>query len=300
MVLWRMFFLSIANKVLNMLYKCILSIKKIDSLRAKMNTDNRKFGIRYLAAWVNEISFHPEIESDHQLSGELFFLQKLNHHKGLRRSQLGQDVFAFIASLERSDGYFVEVGAHDPESLSNTWFLEQKGWNGILIEANPESYNTIKSSARKARVLPYAAWNKSDLVLKFNATLDSALGSISDIKQNDNHDRSKFIIHEVKTKTLDDILQQENSPKKIDYISIDVEGAELEVLEGLSLDKWNVTCLTVEWNHIESRLDCIDKKLMPYGYIRVFDIASDFDAFYVKSNVYKKWLESLKGYKEAN
>ena len=124
-------------------------------------------------------------------------------------------------------GYFIEVGANDPKNLSQTYYLEKKGWEGLLIEPQPELVEELKN-ARSAKVLPVACGAPED---KGEAELFIA-GEFSGLKKHqvftDIHYTGSITIF---VTTLDDILEEEGNPA-IDLLSIDVEGYELNVLKG--------------------------------------------------------------------
>lgn len=165
--------------------------------------------------------------------------------------------------------------------MSNTWLLENRyDWNGVLVECNTKHLENLRS--RKAALVEKAAWNKTGKILKFNATDDSVLASLADIHQNNAHDRSHFTEICVDTMTLDEILTQANAPKTIDYISVDVEGVELNVLEGLTPGKWDINSINLEHNHDVERPAEFDRLMKDYGLVRVLENVSDFDAYYTK------------------
>jgi len=140
-------------------------------------------------------------------------------------------------------GYFVEVGAYDPVLLSQSWQFEQLGWRGVLVEANPEKADILRrqraaivcnvaasSRANAGKSLPfYIAGMYSSLLSQSVTTGVAATHQIT-----------------VQARTLDDILTQANAPSPIDFMSIDVEGHDLDVLDGLDLDRWRPRLLVVE------------------------------------------------------
>lgn len=254
------------------------------------NYESKLYGLRYLFSYLEQA--RAAKFRDERVLDEMEFLLELAHFKGPRTSQLGQDIFALAMNGYKRDGYFVEVGAHHGEQLSNTWMLENGyGWDGLLIEPNPAHQQNL--SMRSARLVGYAAWKRSGEKLNFHATADSALSSLAHVKQSDAHDRTNFKALVVETLTLDDILTSRKAPKVIDFMSIDVEGAELDVLDGLSFDKWQINAICLEHNHDKPRLEAIDRRLAAAGLQRVFEIVSDFDAYYAQPAAYEAWRNSL-------
>ena len=129
-------------------------------------------------------------------------------------------------------GFFVEVGANEPQRGSQTWPLEQIGWTGILVEPQPDLAAQLRQS-RRARVVAAACSSPEnagggDDALSFRAAFfaPARLAVASSIAHG---------TIEVPTRTLDDILTEAGAPAPIDFVSIDVEGHEVEVLRGFDI-----------------------------------------------------------------
>jgi len=143
---------------------------------------------------------------------------------------------------ESSPGYFVEVGANQPRELSQTFDLEQRGWTGLLVEPQPGLADELRRQ-RSAKV--FAAACSSRRNSGTSMTLHLA-GPHSSFDQNLNLEtvRPHGAI-DVPVRTLDDILIEAGAPQ-IDFISIDVEGHELDVLDGFSLARWAPRLILIE------------------------------------------------------
>ncbi|QSA96820.1 FkbM family methyltransferase [Methylococcus sp. EFPC2] len=261
----------------------------------KPNQESRTFGLRYLASFISQMrDLNSPGETDSDLTGEILFLALLNEYNSVRMSQLGQDVLAWSMSNFRKHGYFVEVGASNGVCHSNTYMLEKHlGWSGVLVEANPYLHDQINNN-RTAKLIKKAAWSSSGCVLDFHVCKNTSVSALAGLQQNDMHDRSDFSACQVQTMTLNDILSEHSAPSQIDFLSLDVEGAELAVLEGLSLDVWDINAMTIEHNHDANRLISFDNLLLPRGYKRVFTTVSDFDAFYVKEQSFLRWIDFIR------
>ena len=156
----------------------------------------------------------------------------------------GDDQERLIAEFFRGvhDGYFVDVGAADPEHNSQSWQLEQKGWTGVLVEPRPDCAAALRRH-RRAKVYEVACTAPGNR----GAKRMNVLGRYSSLNKD-------LVIAgmpaqgaiEVEARTLDEILIDAQAPTPIDFISIDVEGHELEVLEGLDLTRWRPRLLLVE------------------------------------------------------
>jgi len=171
-------------------------------------------------------------------------------------SQLNQDLLVLKLCDFKKNGYFVDVGANDGISGNNTYLLEKEyDWKGICIEPLPEEFNKCKE-CRSCLCYKYAVYSESDL--KLNFCVSDLLSGIEDthlIKnktQNfidpsffENNYKGDII---VETKTLTDILDESNAPQYIDYLSIDVEGAEIHVLHGIDFNKYTFGIIHIEHN----------------------------------------------------
>ena len=159
----------------------------------------------------------------------------------------------------RMKGFFIEAGAACGEHLSNTLYLEMIfGWTGLLVEPNPDMLAKLYSKHRNAWVLPHCLSTKPMVeVVTFDASyynsgimLDgkvkpSFLGGRDPIKKpSRNYEREL----QVQCFPLYSVLQAFNNPK-IDYFSLDIEGAEYVVLETLPWNKINMTLMSIETNH---------------------------------------------------
>jgi len=150
-------------------------------------------------------------------------------------SQVGQDKWVCEYFKYKKEGFFIDIGAHDGIDLSNTYYLEKElGWQGICIEAWIDKFNDLKNN-RSTVCLNNAVYSKDQLVT-FKSDGDMG-GKIS----NDG-------ILTVDGLTLKTILKQQNAPKVIDYISLDIEGAEVDALIGFPFKEYEVVLWTIEHN----------------------------------------------------
>lgn len=144
-------------------------------------------------------------------------------------SQSNQDKWVCELFKFKKDGYFVDVGASNGIHINNTYCLEQfLNWNGICIEADTNIFNQLTNN-RKCLKVNAAVSDK-------NGTCEFLLDSLS--KQH----------NVMECTTLDYILEKCKAPQEIDYISIDIEGMEYQVLSALNFNKWNIKSMTIEHN----------------------------------------------------
>jgi len=151
-------------------------------------------------------------------------------------------------------GFFVEVGANEPTAPeSQTWHLEQMGWRGILIEPIPDLANKARLTRPNSNVWQVACTSSEEegsvefLIPIANQQLVTGHASLR--ANIDEHNYTNFEKIKVQTTTLSNILANENVDY-LDFLSIDVEGAELEVLLGLDLKKYRPKLILLEDKHL--------------------------------------------------
>lgn len=141
-------------------------------------------------------------------------------------------------------GFFVEVGANDPQFLSQTWHLEQKGWRGILVEPLPERADELRKKRPGSQVFEVACGSPEQVgEAKFYIGEADQLSSLQKHIDDPNVHYKTSIT--VKVRTLDSILEEAKA-ERVDFISIDTEGTELDVLKGFSLERWKPRLLLIE------------------------------------------------------
>ena len=210
---------------------------------------------------------------------ELAFLNMVTGFNGVTQSQLFQDLFALHATSQKRNGYFVEVGVGDGVAHSNTRLLElAQGWMGLLIEPNFAMWDAIRQS-RSATLVPSAA-SESEGELVFHRVATAELSYVGNDEPKDDLHRLVLETRVVPTKTLDDILSENRAPQELDYLSIDVEGHELSVLDGFDVQRWKPKALTIEYNNDAARADAIRARLP--GYRQVMPSLSGCDLWFVK------------------
>lgn len=217
------------------------------------------------------------------------FLRVLLNYQFISKSQLYQDIFVLFCLSERKQGYFVEIGVGDGIRFSNSYLLEKEfEWDGLLIEPNRFFIEEIKKHDRRATLLPYAITDKSGESVEFLDVLDNReVSTIKAYKESSKHNRDNNQVYKVETLTFSDALKKGNAPKSIDYLSIDTEGSELEILQTIDFDKYNISVLTIEHNNHEDKKDRIIEIMTNNGYKRVFEELSSFDAWFVRKDMWE-------------
>ena len=151
-------------------------------------------------------------------------------------------------------GFFVEVGANEPTSPeSQTWHLEQIGWRGVLIEPIPDLAQSARRLRPRSTVVECACVEHDDsreMTLLIPLQGESPVTGHASLRANiDEHNYRRFQRIAVRTATLTTVLEQAGAGQ-IDLLSIDVEGAELEVLQGLDFARYRPRLILLEDKHL--------------------------------------------------
>jgi FkbM family methyltransferase len=185
-------------------------------------------------------------------------------------SQLGQDLEVVKFYNNKNGGFFIEIGASDGINLSNTYLLEtQYNWKGICCEPIPGNFDKLVKNRPNSICYKEAVYNKSGLTLTFDiANNYDLLSGISEHidKHKSSVDANKTSI-QVQTISLLDVLNNANAPSFIEYMSLDTEGSEFEILKYFDFDKYTFGLIDIEHNHIEPRRTEIKNLLLSKGYI---------------------------------
>ncbi len=202
-------------------------------------------------------------------------------------SQAGQDqwvvrdVFNF-----KTNGYFVDIGAFDGINLSNTYWLEKYlGWRGICVEADPKTFTLLRKNRHceclKACVgLPSTQINFISGVGPYSGASETSL----------REEQAKISGGEniiLPTASLQEILKSFNAPDVIDYLSIDVEGMEEQVMSGFPFHDVRFLCATIERPNKAVRMI-----MQEQGYLLVVD-QPGLDAFYIHPQVQGGYLDRI-------
>lgn len=199
-------------------------------------------------------------------------------------SQLGADIWALCELNELRDGFFVEFGAGDGHFLSNTWLLEAHyGWTGILAEPNASTIERLRSHRPNCTIDPRAVYREGGTTQTLVVADIGVLSSLTQFAELDMHAEARQggAEIEVETVTLDQLLDDHNAPERINYLSVDTEGGELEILEGFDFERRTVDLISVEHSYLPKREE-IHELLVSRGYARRFEEFSKFDDWYVR------------------
>jgi FkbM family methyltransferase len=212
-------------------------------------------------------------------------LSKTMHYLSQSHSQLRQDLFTLNQLNFKKNGFFVEFGATNGINLSNTHLLEKEfNWNGILAEP-AKIYHKELFENRNCYIEKNLVWKNSKSKLDFIETSTKELSTIKEYLKSDlEHLRVAHKQYAVDTISLNDLLKKYNAPNIIDYLSIDTEGSEFDILNNFNFNFYQFRVITCEHNFSSNR-DEIHNLLSNNGYKRIMSNISQFDDWYVKTSI---------------
>lgn len=207
-------------------------------------------------------------------------MSRISSHEtdGNFRSQLGQDRWVLDTLYGRRRGTFLEIGANDGVRDSNTFALERDfDWTGWLLEGNKSLAEACREN-RRAKVLNYYVAPVARKQRFYDADQWGGLVDFTRLNLAVNHQIYNSPIIEVPTVRLSDVLRPEHLPKIVDYLSIDLEGAEYPVLEEyFSGPHSEFRRITVEIGRDAEDLDKLCELLVDYKLYQVVE----WDAYFV-------------------
>lgn len=225
-------------------------------------------------------------ERAHLCSSDLDFLSFACKRAPYSNSQLLQDIWVLYESGEKRNGYFVEFGACDGVSLSNTLLLEKTfEWQGAVAEPARAWHDSLYDN-RNCYISDKCIYKTDGLKISFNEASIGELSAPMESVDGDFHARFRRdgSQYQVETTSLVNFLAAARAPKDIDYMSIDVEGGEFDVIESFDFFEYNVGLISVEHNFSENRKKIYDY-LTRFGYRRRFKKFSLFDDWYVRPDL---------------
>jgi FkbM family methyltransferase len=192
-------------------------------------------------------------------------------------SQLGQDREVVEFYKEKRNGYFVEIGANDGMKLSNTYALERDyDWKGICVEPIPIRFQECKNSRPQSICFQYAVASQGNTIIQFNVRSNDLFSGIRPKVSFLN--KPKLI--RVETRTFQQILEEAEAPFHIDYLSIDTEGNEYDILKSVNLNQYTFGVIDVEHNYEDVKRSNIRSLLESNGY--TFYKENQWDDRYIK------------------
>jgi FkbM family methyltransferase len=213
---------------------------------------------------------------DPEIGAELVRLLPHSH------SQFRQDLFVLSETAFKRGGFFVEFGATNGLDLSNTALLERQfSWSGILAEPARVWRDSLHRN-RRCKIDHRCVWTGTGETLRFSEVDAPELSTIHAFEKLDMHAtlRGNREEYTVPTVSLLDLLRDHGAPPQIDYLSIDTEGSEYDILSAFDFSAFRIGIITVEHNFSPAR-EKIRGLLEPLGYVRKCGESSHVDDWYV-------------------
>lgn len=151
-------------------------------------------------------------------------------------------------------GICIDIGAADGIGLSNTYYFEKHGWKCVCVEPNPWMFEKLNKNRKHAINAAVGLNNNREVDFKVvtlqggNQTAISSLEVDQRLMQSHAHFNPQINIIKVQERTLDSILKDFDWISHVDFVTIDTEGTELDVLKGFNIDKWSPKLFCIENN----------------------------------------------------
>lgn len=207
----------------------------------------------------------------------------------LKITEAGQDFWVLENTWYKEYGYFIDIGAADGITGSNTFILEKfYKWHGICVDPNPIFLQSLHNS-RNAHVSTLCAYSETGKIMPFKFCADEQQfygwnfrsGLTNHLDVIDQDIEKSFSTMNVMTISLNDLLELYSAPVDIDYISIDTEGSEYDILKTFNFEKYNVKCWTIEHDNGENK-KLIDYLMYNNGYKRITERYTAQESWFVK------------------
>lgn len=212
---------------------------------------------------------------------------QIDNYTGVSYAQNKQDVACLVVTNFKRRGYFVEFGACDGLLLSNTLLLEREyDWTGIVAEPN-RAYNATLHTNRRCATDIRAVSSRSYESLIFRQTRTLEFSGLVDHFDNDEWSRSRLRgkDYAVTTISLQDLLIHHRAPSIIDYLSMDTEGSEYDILQAFDFSRYAFRFLTIEHNYVEPKRTRMQQLLARHGYYQILPSYSQWDDWFVHPDV---------------
>ena len=250
----------------------LVSRSKLEDLeKARVQRDNLH----------NKFPFFMTLMSDHYAKNSFKTPSVFSQLLTSSNSENGQDFFALVASQCKSDGKFLEFGAYNGVDFSNSFLMERDfSWSGVLVECIPQNFESIESNRNCQAV--FGAVVPADIaVVEVYEEPASNLSRVLSHRGFSHSLRGKK--HSVPGYSINSIMEKFLRTDSIDFLSIDIEGMELAVLETVDFNRYKFGAICVEHNYGNDREE-IRSLLEREGYIMVWPEFSANDYWFVNSS----------------
>jgi FkbM family methyltransferase len=248
----------------------------------------REFGYeisRVFPPGADSINLMVRMRGKMRLAGDenAAFLRFCLQHLPESRSDMLQDLLVLHEKGSKRGGVFVEFGAADGMTGSNSHLLEAHyGWRGILVEP-ARSWHAELVKNRQCILDRRCVTDRTGDQVLFRDCTERALSTIDSYRNADafGGQRSASARYEVDTISLNDLLD-EHGLEEIDYLSIDTEGSELMILAAFDFERFQPRVITVEHGYEPQRRAGLFDLLTRHGYRRKYESLSQIDDWYVR------------------
>ena len=258
------------------------SIELYELKYAKKYYSDALYNLNLKIEIFNEIANRPDLDD---------LTSFLSRHLLMSQSQILQDLL--VAYLFRGkQGFFCEFGACDGKTMSNTYFLEKElGWSGIVCEPSRKWHEAL-FALRNCSIDTNCVYEFSEQDLLFNETPDGLLSTISSYSNLDILAEARINGEEyaVQTISLEDLLRKHNAPNYIDFLSVDTEGSEWDILKAFDFGSFEFGAIFVEHNYGSNRQKVSDL-LIQAGYRQILSKHSRWDDWFISRNLYDQYPE---------
>lgn len=232
-----------------------------------------------------------EIEFDRKkLLRELRFIDEygINSHVNFAqlrqesKSQLGQDLWVLTGTAFMKNGTFLEIGGADGVAFSNTYLLEKLfDWSGVIVEPARIWHRDLRNN-RGCVIDSRCCSSESGRKVEFLETPSAMLSTIEKYKDLDthSHERATGTVYEVETVSLNDLFVEYFPNGQVDYISIDTEGNEEDILREFDFSRFSFRFASIENAFDYDKSNRINELMVANGYKRVLQDVSEFDDYY--------------------
>ncbi len=187
-------------------------------------------------------------------------------------SQYGEDLIIDRLLKNKKKGFYVDIGAYDPDRFSNTKRFYLKGWNGINIEPNVVNYNRFIDKRKRDINLNIGIGNTNEKLL-FYSFMPDTLSTFAKTEAKLYQSQGFRLLNKTKVPVfkLSDVFQTNLKDTKIDFMSIDTEGFEMDVLNSNDWGKFKPSIICIEANRDKASKDNnINQLLEGKGYKEIY------------------------------
>lgn len=194
-------------------------------------------------------------------------------------SQHGEDLVIDKLLDYKKNGFYVDVGAHDPHRFSNTKRFYKRNWNGINIEPDKKNYNKFVYDRKRDINLNIGIGETNSMINFYKFTPDTLSTFSEEGAENYKRQGYKFEgIEEIQTKRLEELLAEFCISKKIDFMSIDTEGFDMQVLKSNNWERFKPQLICIESHrhgtmveNNEKEINEYDRYLIAHGYRLIYN-----------------------------